>query len=134
MDDKRRLTVKQAGKKNLVFTVLLLFAAALLWIGYNRKSKDVQAEAQIYYQSKLVKTIALDKKEDKIFSISQKENVVFHLYADGTICFETSDCPDMVCVRTGRIGRTGQSAVCLPNEIVLKITPVHGESDVDVES
>lgn len=126
--------MKQAGKKNLVFTVLILLAAGLLWTGYSRKNKDIQAEAQIYYRSNLVKTVALDKKEDKTFSIPQKENVVFHLYEDGTVCFEASNCPDQVCVRTGRIGRSGQSAACLPNEIVLKIIPIRGESDVDVES
>ena len=38
-----------------------------------------------------------------------------------------SDCPDAVCVRTGRIARKGESIVCVPLGICITI----GESDLD---
>jgi hypothetical protein len=40
---------------------------------------------------------------------------------DGKIAFVSSDCPDKICVRTGYIGLVGQSAVCLPNRLTLRI-------------
>ena len=32
-----------------------------------------------------------------------------------------SDCPDQVCVNTGKLYKAGQYAACLPNGFVLKI-------------
>lgn len=34
-----------------------------------------------------------------------------------------SDCPDQICVRTGRLTEVGQTAVCIPLHAVLKIVP-----------
>ena len=36
--------------------------------------------------------------------------------------FVSSQCPDHTCERTGWISRVGQSAVCLPNRVMIKIT------------
>ena len=40
---------------------------------------------------------------------------------DGKVWVEDADCPDKVCEHTGRIGYGGQTIVCLPNEIVIRI-------------
>lgn len=40
---------------------------------------------------------------------------------DGKVWVENADCPDKVCEHTGRIGYGGQTIVCLPNEIVIRI-------------
>ena len=37
------------------------------------------------------------------------------------VFFEDSDCPDLVCVNTGRLTREGEWAACLPNEVFLKV-------------
>ncbi len=42
-----------------------------------------------------------------------------------------ADCPDQVCVRTGWLTRAGQSAVCLPNRVIVKLTGAADEDDVD---
>lgn len=41
--------------------------------------------------------------------------------SDG-IRFLSSDCPDQVCVRTGKITTPGQSAICLPAQISVRLT------------
>ena len=46
---------------------------------------------------------------------------------DGTARIEEADCPDALCVRTGRISRQGQSIVCLPHKVVVEI--VGGDAD-----
>ena len=39
-----------------------------------------------------------------------------------TAVMQSADCPDQVCVRTGRLTRAGQVAVCLPHRVILKLT------------
>lgn len=44
----------------------------------------------------------------------------------GSIYVESADCPDSVCVRTGRISRPGESVICVPNRVSIKISGVSG--------
>ena len=48
----------------------------------------------------------------------------------GGVCVVHSDCPGQDCVHTGRITRSGQSIVCLPEQVVIQLTG--GTSDADV--
>ena len=59
--------------------------------------------------------------------------MVFHLYKDGSIAFEESDCPDRVCIHAGRLKTAGQFAACLPNGIVMKIVPEKERSEGDAD-
>ncbi len=40
---------------------------------------------------------------------------------DGSARLEEADCPDRICVRTGRIRQKGQSIICLPHKVVIEI-------------
>jgi len=78
-------------------------------------------------------TIDLSEKKDYSFSIPQNKNVVFHVYKDGSIEFVESDCPDKICVKSGKLNSVGESAACLPNGIVVKIVSKKGNNDNDVD-
>lgn len=47
-------------------------------------------------------------------------NIVL-LAEPGGISFEYSSCPDQTCVRTGKLTRAGQAAVCLPARISVRL-------------
>ncbi|MBC8545070.1 NusG domain II-containing protein [Bianquea renquensis] len=84
--------------------------------------------AQIYLHDVCVMTC--DLSEDSIFQIDQAPEVTFQIQ-DGKIRFLSSDCPDQVCVRTGFISLAGQTAVCLPHRLVVRIIS-DSPSDLDV--
>ena len=48
----------------------------------------------------------------------------------GGVCVTRSDCPGQDCVHTGRITRSRQSIVCLPEQVVIQLTG--GTSDAYV--
>lgn len=55
-----------------------------------------------------------------------------HIIAEnGRIRFETSDCPDKICVNTAWLTRAGQSAACLPNKTLILI---EGSGELDAIS
>jgi len=113
-------------KTDVIVIITLLIISATVYMAYNYLAQGEEAKAEIYLGSKLMKTVNLSTEENSTFSISGKENVVFHLYKDGTIAFEESDCPDQICVHSGKLHIVGQSAACLPNELILKIIPQKG--------
>ncbi len=48
---------------------------------------------------------------------------------DGKAFVINSDCPDKVCERTGKISKSGESIICVPNRVSVEIS---GESEADV--
>lgn len=50
----------------------------------------------------------------------------------GTISFLSSDCPDQICVRTGKLTKVGQTAVCLPGKVSVRIISGSSSGNVDV--
>ncbi|QSX07017.1 NusG domain II-containing protein [Sedimentibacter sp. zth1] len=125
--------MKLVNKRDIVIIFAVLMMALLIYIMRLNFSQTKLPIAEIYYNQDLVMTVDLDKKIDKTFSIPQNNHVVFHLFKDGSICFEESDCPDKVCIRSGKLRRVGESAACLPNKIILKIVPKHSRSKDDLD-
>lgn len=122
-------------KKTDIIIIGIVIIVAVLWsAGYKVALKNKPTKAEIYYNSVLIKTIDLDTKEDKHFSLPENDHVIFHLTSDGTIGFEESDCPDKICIRSGQLSLIGESATCLPNKIVLKIVPKgkYDKEDLDI--
>lgn len=77
--------------------------------------------AVIRQNNVIIKSIDLDKVKspEKV-----EVNGDFHdtiLVENGRIRFEEANCPDLICVKTGWINKTGQMAVCLPNKVSIKI-------------
>lgn len=120
-------------KSDIIIISILLIISLLSWGIYNFTFSKKSAKAEIYYYSELAETIDLNTGEEKTFSISQNPHVVFHLYKDGNIRFEESDCPDKVCIHAGKLHTIGETAACLPNGIILKIVPEKKHSDDDLD-
>ena len=112
---------KFAGKKDIIVLVVVLCVGLILLFALNSGEKGIYAE--VLKENTVVKRVDLAK--DATFSLEECPNVVFRV-ENGAIAFEKSDCPDKVCVRTGFIKKIGQSAVCLPNRLTLRIV---GQSD-----
>ena len=108
-------------RKDYLIILLLLVAAGALYFFNQWNAKDKPVVAEIYVESEKIQTIVLDEAADRTFSIQERPAIVFHFYEEGSIAFESSDCPDKVCVRSGKLHLAGQSAACLPNGVIIKI-------------
>lgn len=42
---------------------------------------------------------------------------------------DRADCPDQACVKTGFINKAGQSIVCVPNQIIIRLVALDGQGD-----
>lgn len=116
-------------KTDIIVILLMIVIAVGATVVYQYNNSKKSAVAEIYYNSELVETVDLNTGVERTFSIPQEEHVVFHQYKEGTISFEESDCPDKVCINSGKLGIVGESAACLPNRIVIKIVQKEGRSE-----
>lgn len=125
--------MKWIKKRDIYVVIGLLVFAAFLYGGYRLYVANIPAKAEIYYESKLVKTVLLNTGKEETFQVAESDHVTFELYADGSIAFKHSDCPDQICVKSGKLHLVGQSAACLPNKLIIKIVPSKQNSKDDVD-
>ena len=103
-------------------------AACGVYFGMRYYAMHQSAVAEFYYESTLVERITLHPGAAKTFQLAGHEAVTFALDETGAVRFESSDCPDQICVHAGWMRLPGQSAACLPNKLIVKVTPAKGQT------
>ncbi len=103
----------------------LFFCAAALILWLVLSSSAAGSQASVYLHDERIGQI--DLSVDGIVSFAECPQVSFEV-KDGAVAFHTSDCRDRTCIRTGFLSHPGQTAVCLPNEIVLRIDGAEPET------
>lgn len=112
-----------------IFAAAALLAAGSLLLGMGARRAGA-GTAEIYMEGRLVRTVdlgALSAPVEFELAGACRNRIVAER---GRIRFVWSDCPDGVCVRTGWISRVGQTAACVPNRVLIKITGDAGEDTV----
>ncbi len=117
MKSLKELTVIQ--KRELILVVAILVISGLLFgIFYVRNRKPAE-EVVVTVDGKIVATLDLHKNTDMV--IDGYGGTDHLIIKDGYASITEASCPDKVCVRTGKIHRSGELIVCLPNRVVVTI-------------
>ena len=111
--------------------VLAACAVGLLFL-YRPWSEAGDVVAQISCGGTVVREISLQEAEDQTFVLPENPNVSFQI-KDHSIRFADTDCPDHLCERADYLSRPNQVAICLPNQVSLKILGAGGEVDAIVD-
>lgn len=112
-----RLPVKWGDCVIIALVLALALAVALPF--YLRPSDRLTCE--IVQDDEIVQTIALTDAVHETVTVTG--DAVNHIEVTGEgVRFTESTCPDQVCVRSGLLTRAGQSAVCLPNRVIVRLT------------
>ena len=102
---------------SLCLLVVLLFLPS--FVGENEK-----LTAEIYHKGELVRKINLSDIEREEITVG---SCVLLLQKDG-VSFISSECPDKLCVKKGKLKRKGDTMACVPERVVAVIK---GESKED---
>lgn len=123
----------QNKKKNII-----LFGGVLLLIGVAFFVRGVlysgqEAHIEIVCENEVCYTFDMD--ETKTIRVEHPDgsyNVV--CIEHGTVRVEDADCDNHDCIKQGRISKVGQSVICLPHQMVIRIVGVQdGEYDAVVQ-
>lgn len=108
----------------LIGALLLLAAAFLL-----PSEKSGSLTAVVEQNGAVIRRIDLSRvARPERLELPGDYHVVLLVEPDA-VSFESSDCPDQICVRTGRLTKPGQTAVCLPAKISVRIIGAEKEYD-----
>ena len=112
----------------VLFVILILIGLGLSW--WSAASAVYGQKAVITVDGQLYGTYRLD--ENQTIEVRQDGHLNKITIKDATVQMSYSDCKNQVCVKDGKISRTNQSIVCLPNKVMVEITG--GEEDYDAIS
>ncbi len=104
---------KLITKKDLIllFVVLVVGVVGIAFMN----SADTGKNVEIIVDGKTTEIISLDETYEK------QINGVVVCCNKGEVYIKESDCPDKVCIRSGRISKSGESIICAPNRVAIKI-------------
>ncbi len=96
----------------LVLIVLVVGLAGVILVNSADKGKT----ATIKVDGEVVEQISLDG-ENRTFTY----NDVMICLEDGEIFVKASKCADKVCMRSGKISKSGEGIICAPNRVSIEI-------------
>ena len=106
-------------KKDIILIAVVIIIALGGFFGnkiLNSKKGDM---VEIYVDNKLYKELPLNEEKKVEIDRGKNKNTVY-IHDDGVEMLH-ANCPDKVCVRTGFIKKPGESIVCLPHRVNVKI-------------
>lgn len=108
-----------------MFPIIILIALPIAYFLAAPRNNGTYAE--ISCNGELIASVSLDK--NGVYSYPMTGDMEFTV-SDGGICVSKSNCPDKVCMDAGMLSRAGDTAVCVPNRVVVT---VYGQMDGDID-
>ncbi len=103
---------------DIILSIALLIVSLMcMWMIIHGKTSG--EEADIYLDGKLVQTVRLNKNQN-IELVSTLGEINIHVN-NHKIWIHQVACPDQTCKKMGKITKTGETIVCVPNKLVIVI-------------
>lgn len=115
-------------KNDILLCAVLLAAAGITWIIFNNVHGGNGAYAVVTVDGNEYARLPLSKDTRLVIETENGKNTL--VIEDGKAYMSEADCPDLICVRHKAVYYNGESIVCLPHRVVVKITG-GGESPAD---
>ena len=112
---KEKTTILRA--RDLLLAVLILGVAAAVWLWPRGQAQTAVVEQD---GRELARVELAAVTQGYAMEIAGEYPVTLWIEADG-VRFASAACPDKLCVRTGKISRAGEAAVCLPARVSVRI-------------
>jgi len=114
-----------AGDK-IIIGVLLLCAAVLFVLSLTIGG-DIGSQAVITVDGHEEVRLPLDK--DSVYTVENEGRLNIIRIENGEVFMEHASCPDGHCTAQGRVSRTGEVIVCLPNRVTVTVAGDSQELD-----
>ena len=117
------------SNKILLFCFSAAAVAAAVGLVYLNSHQELNKYACIYEDGELIHKINLSNVT-KPYTVIVGGNTI--LVEKGQISMLEADCPDKVCVKQGAISEGVRPIVCLPNNVLIKLTDDEGDTDITI--
>lgn len=103
-----------------ICAVLLAVLICIVWIIIQKSTMKNGRYADIRISGVSAAKLDLDNETKKQFH-GENDIDLTVVTGNGCVYVEKSECPDKICVKTGKISAVGEQIVCLPARIVIEV-------------
>ena len=104
-------------KKEIIITSSLLLISVISLIVISL-AMPIGASVEVCEDGKLTAVYSLEA--DGEYSLLGGANIL--VIENGYAYIKEADCPDLTCVRTGKISKVGETIICLPHKLSVTVT------------
>lgn len=115
MQDRKR----KFRKADMILVAGILLLAVLSFAVIELFLKQPGASVVVTADGKVYGVYALNSSQQIVVETAHGKNVL--QIEAGKVYMTEADCPDKICVKTGKISRTGETIVCLPHKVVVEV-------------
>lgn len=123
--------MKDLKKRNdIILAVVMILVAAAGFLWYNL-AKEEGGAVMLIQNGKEVQSFSLN---DEVEYLIETEDDSYNLLVirGGKAFMKEASCPDQICVNHRPVSNVGETIVCLPNEIVIKVIEKSSQSEIDM--
>ena len=118
-------TLKLVNKADIMLLVFFVVITLAAWI-YLAVSETAGTKVTIQKDGELYGTYSLF--EDTTITIEDNDEINVVVIKDGVVYMEPASCHNQVCVEHSSISTSGESIICLPNRVIVKIDGDGGDN------
>lgn len=123
--------MKDLKKRNdIILAVVMILVAAAGFLWYNL-AKEEGGAVMLIQDGKEVQSFSLN---DEVEYLIETEDDSYNLLVirGGKAFMKEASCPDQICVNHRPVSNVGETIVCLPNEVVIKVIEKNSQSEIDM--
>lgn len=113
---------------DILLVAAILVVAGICYIYYSSNAK-AGAYAVITVEDEMVQKLPLDT--DTTYTVQTPAGYNIVTIQDGYADVTEADCRDSVCVESKHISKTGETIVCLPHKMVVRIA---GDTEQEIDA
>lgn len=106
--------------RDIVLVILLVVLAGGMYIGNQIMNRKPAVIVEVSVDGVVVEELDLSKDTEFVVKGYQGGTNTL-VIEDGQVYITDATCPDKVCIHQGKINRSGEMIVCLPNLMIAKI-------------
>ncbi|MSS62839.1 NusG domain II-containing protein [Velocimicrobium porci] len=115
--------------RNDKILIIVLLIISIFSLGLQKWIEEPGKQILVTVNGKKYGQYSLDENQ-RIIIHSAKENENIIVIKDHSAYMEEASCQDLVCVHQRKVGKTGETIVCLPNKVVVEVI---GGQDEEVD-
>jgi hypothetical protein len=117
-------------KGDIILLILTVLIASGIFVYFNLSSDKGSTFLQIIIDQEVVNEVELNSNTNLTIPIENQYGYNLIIVKDGIVSVDEADCSDLVCVHSKQISHNGESIVCLPHKLIVRVVS-DTESQID---
>ena len=120
----------QKKRNDIILAVVMILVAAAGFLWYNL-AKEEGGAVMLIQDGKEVQSFSFNDEIEYLIEI-EDDSYNLLVIRGGKAFMKEASCPDQICVNHRPVSNVGETIVCLPNEIVIKVIEKSSQSEIDM--